>query len=164
MRLAVYGNPAPQGSKSFIGTTKLGRGIIVDSSPKTRPWRADVKYAAERYIEARGGWEPFDGAVQVRMVFSFLRPATVSRRKRPYPSVYPDLSKLVRSTEDALTASGIWRDDALVVEYGRLAKVYCSEDLESLDRPGCLIVIEEKKEMPIEVAPWRPVLNALEAA
>jgi crossover junction endodeoxyribonuclease RusA len=74
-------------------------------------------------------------------VFSFNRPTSIKRGKRPYPSVAPDLSKLIRSTEDALTAAGVWRDDCLVVEYTRLAKVYVNEDPEALDRPGAFIVV-----------------------
>jgi len=61
---------------------------------------------------------------------------------------YPDVSKLARSTEDALTAAGIWKDDARVVEYTRLAKVFPGEDRQSLEAPGVIIeiaVIEEWK-------------------
>ena len=145
MRLIVYGNPAPQGSKAFLGRTATGKGIIGDASKKTKPWRSDVQTACRNYIEnLQYNWEPFSGALCVRMVFTFWRPASVKRRVRPYPSVYPDLSKLARSTEDALSAAGIWKDDALVVEYLRLAKVYVGEDIEALDHPGCLVVIQEK--------------------
>ena len=142
MHLVVYGNPAPQGSKKFMGRTATGRGIIVDSSANTKPWRADVKEAAERYME-RYGVPTITGAVQVRMVFTFLRPKSVRPNKRPHPSVAPDLSKLARSTEDALTAAGVWSDDCLVVEYTRLAKVYANEDREALARSGCQILVVE---------------------
>jgi Holliday junction resolvase RusA-like endonuclease len=142
MRLVVYGNPAPQGSKKFMGRTKQGKGIIVDASDSTTPWRADVKQAAERHLEEFPVHFGKEEALLLRMVFTFRRPASVTPRKRPHPSVYPDLSKLARSTEDALTASGVWEDDAQVVGYSRLAKVYIGEDLEALDRPGCIIVIE----------------------
>lgn len=142
MHLIVYGHPAPQGSKKFMGRTSTGKGIIVDSSDSTKPWRADVKAAAERYMEINGSlFEPYSCALSVRMVFTFLRPKTVTRAKRSHPHVYPDLSKLARSTEDALSAAGLWKDDALVVEYTRLAKVYAGEDLEALDRPGCQMII-----------------------
>lgn len=141
MIIQVYGSPAPQGSKKFMGHTKQGRGIIVDTSDKTTPWRADVMTAARAVLDELGRPAPMDGALIGRMVFSFLRPPSVKRSKRPYPSVYPDLSKLLRATEDALKAAGVIRDDALIVDYTRLAKVYCNEDPEALDRPGCLIVM-----------------------
>jgi len=141
MIIQVYGNPAPQGSKKFMGTTKSGRGILVEANSRTTPWRADVMTAARAVLDHLGWPMPFDKAVVARMVFSFARPVSVKRAKRPFCSVAPDLSKLVRATEDALTAAGVWADDALVVEYTRLAKVYCGEDEEALDRPGCLIVV-----------------------
>lgn len=141
MHLIVYGHPAPQGSKKFMGRTATGKGIIVDASDSTKPWRADVKAAAEGYLE-RYGLPTITHAVLVRMVFTFLRPKSTKPAKRPHPSVYPDLSKLARSTEDALSAAGVWADDALVVGYSRLAKVYAGEDIEALQRPGAQILIQ----------------------
>jgi len=138
MRIVAYGSPAPQGSKRFLGQTKLGRGIMVETSNKVTPWRSDVITAC-RDIDQ----EPLTGPVICRMIFSMLRPASVKRAKRPYPSIAPDLSKLCRATEDALQAAGVLRDDALIVEYTRLAKVYVDEDPEALDRPGCLIIMME---------------------
>jgi Holliday junction resolvase RusA-like endonuclease len=143
MRIVVYGEPGAQGSKRFVRTTAAGKGIMVESSAKVAPWRQDVKQAAEAVLAELGRPSVFQGPVAVRMVFSFLRPKSVSRSKRPYPSVTPDVSKLARSTEDALTSAGVWRDDCLVVEYTRLAKVYCGEDPEALDRPGVVIIIGE---------------------
>ena len=55
----------------------------------------------------------------------------------------PDLDKLARGVQDALKDAGVVRDDCLIVEYTRLAKVYASEDPESLDRPGVMIIIGE---------------------
>jgi hypothetical protein len=54
----------------------------------------------------------------------------------------PDLSKLARATEDALVDAGLLRDDARIVEYLRLAKVFPNEDPEALDAPGVRIAIE----------------------
>jgi Holliday junction resolvase RusA-like endonuclease len=141
MKIIVYGEPGAQGSKTFKRTTATGKGIMVESSAKVEPWRQDVRQAAQAVLDHLGRPEPFLGAVAVRMVFSFLRPVSAKRSKRPFMSVTPDLSKLCRSTEDALTSAGVWRDDCLVAEYTRLAKVYCNEDPDALDRPGALIVI-----------------------
>lgn len=141
MRIVVYGEPGAQGSKRFVRTTATGKGIMIENSAKVEPWRQDVKQAAEAVLETLGRPPPFQEAVVARMVFTFLRPASVKRAKRPYPSVTPDLSKLCRSTEDALTSAGVWKDDALLVEYVRLAKVYANEDPDALDRSGALIII-----------------------
>lgn len=134
IKVIAYGQPAPQGSKRYVGN-----GVMIESSKKVRPWRADVKLAAEA---ARGDLPPIDAPVRVRMVFTLPKPLSAPKRRRTWPCRTPDLSKLVRSTEDALTDAGVWRDDARVVEYTRLAKVYPNEDAEALDAPGVRIVIE----------------------
>jgi crossover junction endodeoxyribonuclease RusA len=162
--LIVYGNPAPQGSKSYLGRTATGRGIIVESNPRTRPWRADVKAACEEWLRQHPDFVPFTTAVEASMVFTFKRPTSVSRAKRPYPSVYPDLGKLVRSTEDAISSSGLWKDDALVVRYTLLDKVYAGEDINALSRPGALIRlgIREVEAIPLPGRLHQPL--ELEAA
>jgi Holliday junction resolvase RusA-like endonuclease len=139
VKIVVYGTPAPQGSKRYLGRTKAGRGIIVEANDNTAPWRSDVMTAAR---DAAYETPPYEGALVARMVFSFWRPKTVKFNKRPFPSTTPDLSKLLRSTEDALSAAGVWKDDALVVEYTRVAKVYVDEDPEALERPGAIIWVQ----------------------
>lgn len=148
MIIIVYGEPAPQGSKKFMGVTKQGKGILAEASDKTSPWRADIMTAARAALETLGRPSPLDGALVMRVVFSFTRPKSIKRAKRPFPSVYPDLSKLIRSTEDALKAAGVIRDDALICEYTRLAKVYCNEDPEALTSPGAFIVIGNLVDSP----------------
>lgn len=139
MIIKAYGEPAPQGSKRAVNRGNAARAVtIVDSSPKLAPWRSDV-ITAVRSMEWPSGI--LDGPIIARMVFSFRRPKSIKYNKRPFPSVYPDLSKLCRATEDALKAAGAIMDDALIVEYTRLAKVYCGEDPEALESPGCYIVL-----------------------
>lgn len=144
LTITVYGLPAPQGSKRHIGN-----GVMIESSKKVKPWRQDVKYAA---LDAIGDtWAILDGPLAASMVFTFARGkghyrtgrnAHLLRDTAPArPAVYPDLSKIVRSTEDALTDL-VWKDDARVVEYVRLAKVYAgSQDPDALDAPGAVIRI-----------------------
>lgn len=143
-RLTVLGTPAPQGSKSFVGMTKAGRGILKESSNKVRPWRGSVVDAA---IAAYGDHLPtlladvfpLDGPLAVSMVFTLRKPTSAPKRRRTWPDRTPDLSKLIRSTEDALTTVGLWADDARVVEYVRAAKVFPGEDLDALPTPGAVI-------------------------
>ena len=54
----------------------------------------------------------FTGPVSVKVRFFLPRPSTV---RREYPSVYPDLDKLVRSTLDALN-KGVIDDDSRIVD------------------------------------------------
>lgn len=151
----VYGTPGPQGSKKFVGLTKQGRGILVESSKKVKPWRQEVKAAAQ---QARNGANPIDAPISLRMIFTMPKPGSAPKRKRTFPMRMPDLSKLARSTEDALTEAGIWRDDARIVEYTRLAKVFPGEDPEALEAPGVRIVIslmESEPELSPAVLEWR---------
>ena len=143
INLIVYGSPAPQGSKKFVGMVN-GHGMMVEMSKKVKPWREDVKAAAERI---RAGASPIDSPLVVRMVFTMPKPTSAPKRRRTWPMRTPDLSKLCRSTEDALTQAGIWKDDARVVEYERLAKVYPGEDPEALEAPGVRITIRAATEM-----------------
>lgn len=136
--IEVRGMPAPQGSKKFVGTTKSGRGLLVESSKKVKPWRQDVVAAA---IEEMAGAAPLDGPLVVRMVFTMPKPGSAPKRRRTWPDKKPDVSKLARSTEDALTTACVIADDARIVEYERLAKVFPNEDPEALSSPGVRIEI-----------------------
>ena len=141
----VTGSPAPQGSKRFVGTTKTGRGLLVESSKKVKPWRMDVKAAAEAMREVHG---TINGPLIVSMVFTIPKPASAPKRKT-WPDRKPDLSKLVRSTEDAISDSGLWEDDARIVEYERLAKVFPGEDPMALPTPGVTITIRSAAQIAL---------------
>lgn len=122
---------------------------MVESSKHVKPWRDAVRSDAVK--AARDGAFPLDGPLRVDMVFTTTRPrshyrtgrnAALLRDDAPLrPASAPDLSKLARSTEDALTDAGVWCDDSRVVEYGRLAKVYAGEDVDALDVPGAVVRI-----------------------
>jgi len=140
--IAAYGEPAPQGSKRVINRGNAQHAaVIVEANKRTAPWRSDVITAARAVLPQ--GHAPWDGPVVARMVFSFWRPKSVPYSKRPFPSTNPpgDLCKLARSTEDALKAAGVFKDDSRIVEYTRLAKVYVGEDPEALESTGCFIVL-----------------------
>jgi Holliday junction resolvase RusA-like endonuclease len=154
--ITVYGAPAPQGSKRHVGG-----GVMIESSKKVKPWRQDVKAAALTALELDGATigttqlhrPPLDGPLSVSMVFTVRdRPASKpgwwptglrwAKTLMWRPASTPDLSKLLRSTEDALTDAGVWRDDARVVEYRRLAKHYAGDGApDVLDVAGCVIRI-----------------------
>ena len=143
IRIIVYGLAGPQGSKAFKGMRKGKDGrshaILLESSAKVKPWRENVHAAA---LAVRAGADPIDAPIRVWMVFTLPKPASNPKRRTTWPMRTPDLSKLCRSTEDALTTSGIWKDDARVCEYALLAKRYPGEGLGALECPGCWIEIE----------------------
>jgi crossover junction endodeoxyribonuclease RusA len=145
IEITVYGSPAPQGSKSFKGFTRAGRAILAESSKHVRPWRdavrADALLVRNTLSVAYGSWKPLDEPLAVEMVFTVPKPSAAPKRRRTWPMRMPDLSKLCRATEDALTDAGIWRDDARVVGYDKLWKVYPGEDVDALEAPGAVIRI-----------------------
>lgn len=144
----VYGLPGPQGSKKAMGRDKTGRTILCESSAKVKPWREAVKWAA-----VESGARIPEGPLWVSMVFTLPKPKSAPKRRQTFPATKPDLSKLARSTEDAISDSGLWPDDARVVEYISLAKRYPGEGVDALDRPGCVVKIWTEAEMwPIAVA------------
>ena len=137
--IVVRGTPAPQGSKKFVGRAKSGRGILVESSAKVRPWRQDVRAAA---LEARGESAPLDGPVRCTMTFTLPKPGSAPKRRRSWPCRKPDASKLARSTEDALVEAGALVDDARIVELV-VRKVFPLEGDDALDSPGAVIRLAE---------------------
>lgn len=136
----AYGTPAPQGSKRFVGTSKAGKGLMVESSAKVKPWRMDVKAAAE-IARAKLG-RTLDGPLRVEMYFTLPKPKSAPKTRVTYPDRKPDGSKLLRSTEDAITDAGLWADDARVVD-GRAVKRFPDEGLYALSRPGVWVRIVE---------------------
>ncbi|MBT2492327.1 RusA family crossover junction endodeoxyribonuclease [Streptomyces sp. ISL-96] len=145
--VAVRGLPGPQGSKRHVGN-----GVMIESSAKVKPWRESVVWTAIAARQKIKGFTKLDEALVADMVFCFDRPkghmgtgrnAGLVRPSAPLrPDVTPDLSKLVRSTEDALKTAGVYRDDALIVDYGQVGKWYTTDHglvPGVLDGPGCTI-------------------------
>lgn len=140
MTITVYGSPAPQGSKRFVGHAKNGRGIMIESSKAVKPWREAVKYEA-RCSFARHAQVIMRGPLTVHMIFTLPKPKSAPKSRRTWPDRQPDLSKLVRSTEDALTDAGVWEDDARIIRCVA-SKVYPGEGTDALNTPGAVIRIE----------------------
>jgi len=97
----VKGRPVPQGSLKFIH----GRPIHVRATDLA-VWRADIARNAELF-----GFKPVANAVKVEMDFVMLKPKSAKRR---FPSVKPDLDKLVRAVLDGLTGVA-YEDDSQVI-------------------------------------------------
>lgn len=135
LEIAVAGTPAAQGNHRVSQS-----GHVYETTKGHKPWRLAVSYSA---MEARhklrhmGG--AFTGPVSVQYIFTVQRPK--SAKKGAMPSKRPDLSKYVRSTEDSLTAAGIWADDSLVIHMDAI-KVYPGQHPDALDVPGVVIRIK----------------------
>lgn len=132
----VPGIPRPGGSKRAFINKKTGRAMIVDACKKNPEWRQAVSYFAR---------QAYDGpllteALQVVMNFAITRPKShfrangqVKASAPDYPTTKPDATKLIRSTEDALTGI-LWRDDAQIV-----TQIGCKRYETS---PGCWISVQ----------------------
>lgn len=140
--IIVEGRPAPGGSKSGYINKRSGKIIIAPASKYTKPWMELVTSAAK---EAHQG-ELLECAISLTVIFKLSRPKNHWRVNgelskaglgRPHPTVEPDLTKLLRSTEDALTGI-LWKDDAQVVRQGT-SKRYCRYG----ELPGVEIIVEE---------------------
>jgi crossover junction endodeoxyribonuclease RusA len=132
--------PAPQGSKRHIG-----KGVMIESCANVKPWRLLVAHAA-----VAAGVPLLRGPVRLSLVFIFTRPAghfrkngTLKPSAPAHHAVKPDGSKLLRSTEDALTGLA-FEDDARIVGC-TWGKRYAVGD----ERPGALITV-----IPLGVDPW----------
>lgn len=109
----VPGTPVSQGSK--VGYLRGRRVVLVDDNAKElKPWRAAIAAHARARAQVER-WRTITGPCRVEATFWFLRPQIAAQRR--YPSVRPDLDKLVRALLDGITDAGtVWRDDALVVD------------------------------------------------
>ena len=128
----VEGEPAPQGSKSYVGD-----GRFIESSKKVAPWRAAVAKA----VALLGEVEQFSGPVVVEVVFYLPRPKSV---RRLWPTVPPDTDKLCRSLGDGLSINAsLLSDDSIIVRW-EAEKRYAD------GRPsGAEITIREVDDIPM---------------
>lgn len=126
----VFGKAAPAGSKrgfvirnksGAIVTRKNGSPVvaITDANPNSREWKNLVTDCARQNYRGdllRG---------PLRLTLKFFRPRpkghigskghTKAGRAMPHPTSKPDVTKLVRGVEDALTGI-VWADDAQIVD------------------------------------------------
>lgn len=141
LSFTVVGAPVPQGSKRVGRAGGTGRPVLIDDNgPRLRPWRALITARARDELGRRGPdpyrptpTDPYRGPVAVRLLFVMPAP---TRPTRPWPSVRPDLDKLVRAALDALTAAAVWADDSQVVSL-HAAKQYPAPGA----RPGLIATI-----------------------
>lgn len=158
--ITAYGRPAPQGSKRAFavrgkGGVPTGRVAVIESShDRVKSWRqavidAALEAAAPTLVRER---LPLTGPLKLSVVFALPRPKGHYRTGRNahqlrdsaprYPTGTPDLSKLLRATEDALADAGVFRDDAQIVRYDELTKVYAGHYAD-LPVPGAVIELAE---------------------
>jgi Holliday junction resolvase RusA-like endonuclease len=139
IEFTVLGRPQQRGSKSpWIPKHKdgsmvmrNGRPVIAtrDSNVRSKAWMDSVRSAA---MEAVGfDWEPLRCPIMLDVEFHFARPQAhfgtgknAERMKPSAPMLFtqsPDLSKLIRALEDAMTGI-IYVDDRQIFAYSKCLK------------------------------------------
>jgi crossover junction endodeoxyribonuclease RusA len=118
----VWGLPATAGSKRAFpfqrANGELGVNVTHDSK-KSKPWMAAVAAAAREEYSG----DLLRGAITLHVVFVLPRPKGHFRTGKRFgelrptapivPAVKPDVSKMLRAIEDALTGV-MWKDDAQI--------------------------------------------------
>lgn len=117
----VPGHCKPAGSKRFVTNKYTGRGYVIDANPKAADWKSDVAAVAKA---------SFKGpllTVALCASFEFFVPRpdchygsgkNVLKLKAgapQWPAKKPDVLKLARGIEDALSGI-IYRDDCQIVK------------------------------------------------
>lgn len=125
VRFFVPTKPVTQGSVTAYPIKRkngsYGATVTHDHSDKLHY----VRYAIGEEYRKTGG-KMYEGAVAIDIHFEFLRPKSVSEKKRPDMTVKPDLDKLCRTVLDALTGVA-YRDDSQVVTVV-MGKYYSDEE------------------------------------
>lgn len=136
----VIGTPQQRGSKQAHARydkqgkpiTKDGRVLTFakDDNPKSKAWMDSVRTTAAEYCGSR---DLLAGPLILSVMFQFSRPSShygtgrnegVLKASAPqHKESTPDLSKLLRALEDALTGV-VWRDDRQVVQYDKCVKCW----------------------------------------
>ena len=141
VRFFAFGIPKPGGSKTGFYNKELGRVLMVDAS-KNWDWKNAVKFFCSKAYSGEPLQEP------LKLSISFAMPRSKNHYKKggalkenaPYYHINrPDLTKLIRSTEDALTGVLI-RDDAQIAIQDT-EKIYSTN-------PGAWITVES---IPLEI-------------
>ena len=143
IRFFVPGIPRPGGSKTAF-RTKRGKVVVTDASKYTKNWQSVVALTAH---EAMIGRHIYNEPLSLRIIFYMPRSkshygsGSNAEKLRPaapkYHTIAPDITKLIRSTEDAMTRI-VWVDDSQITK--QVAEKVYSET------PGAWIDVESMPE------------------
>lgn len=133
IRFTVLGQAQTAGSKRAFVLRRKGGAIltrangspivnVTDDNDKSKNWKQAVAWSAKEAMSV--GAELMRGALSVEFTFYRPRPKGHFRTngglnkagsEASYPTMKPDVLKLARAAEDALTGV-VWFDDAQIVE------------------------------------------------
>ena len=146
IELFVNGKPRTAGSKSAFFNKKTGKIIVAPAGKYQKPWMEMVRWAAIE--KGYNGKFILEGAIKLTIEFTFRRPKShfkkngeLTKSAHPYHTTKPDLTKLTRAVEDALTGL-IWIDDSQIIVQATLKRYMTNNAGEA---EGCYVKIEEIK-------------------
>lgn len=123
LHFEVEGKASPSGSKKAFVNKYTGRISMVDTAKGKDSWQSWVRLKASQEAKA-AGVEPSRGPFQLNVTFFFARPKShfgagknSDKIKASAPVSHtqkPDVTKLMRCTEDALKGIA-WLDDSQVI-------------------------------------------------
>lgn len=112
----VYGTPRPQGStrtRTFRDARGHVKTAITHSNRESlMQWRQDIRNAVQLHAPDLTN-ALLLGPIAVRVRFAMTRPPSVPKRKL-FPSIMPDLDKLLRAVGDALESVVFYNDSQIV--------------------------------------------------
>lgn len=117
----VPGLPQTKGSTKSFFIKKTNRVVTTNDNVKNKKWAAAVSAMAHKYKPE----SPWSGPVKLVLIFSLPIPKSLGKKVPADHVKKPDLSKLTRSVEDALTGI-IYRDDSQIV-IGHQKKCYARQ-------------------------------------
>lgn len=135
IEIPIRAVPGSNTKRGFVNP-KTGRVIIADKAKGKHGYTAALRMFAEQ-AATDAGWKLTRSPVMLEINFHFTRPtghfgtgrnAGIVKASAPkHVTVKPDLTNLVKATEDALKGIA-WHDDSQVVGM-QLAKVYGDKEL-----------------------------------
>lgn len=150
--IEVVGTPIPGGNKTKMRWAMVEGADLPNTEGernRCKNWKARVHEAA---LLAMGDAPPLDGPIELEMLFRLERkaghytPKGVLRKSAPaYPDTKPDLTKILRSTEDALVPVALANDSRVV--RAQQSKDWCAPG----ERPGVTIVVTELTSFELRV-------------
>jgi|SRR6267154_4473911 len=148
--ITAFCQPEPQGSMKAFIPKGWNRAIITSDNKDLKSYRQEVSKAAIAERQKIGFYEVMfvkHVPVVANFKFYFAKPESVSK-KRSSHVVRPDLSKLIRATEDALTGI-VYTDDAQIVSiqaekfYGLPERVEVTVSGKVVETPQSLFVTQD---------------------
>lgn len=153
IQLHVIGIAAPQGSKVRVANGAMLDGTSPAGRARLAEWRRAVADQARAHLDTNPH-PPLAEPLHITIEFAF--PPTKTDPYRHWHVVAPDLDKIIRSTFDALTHSGLVADDRYFCQLtARKSYALCVP-------PGATITIESLAESEANIREVRKAQAALQ--